>query len=285
MEYFFIAGDQADIVFGTGPDAWAVVEIKIGEIGELVKGVYQAIKYRALLQAEKGHGISPQVDAVLVAYGIPSDVSFFAAKFGIRCRIVVRQKWDNSIKMSKKIPPRTSKASPQTYRRGKKQGRNIYSDILGIILAIIGIAVAITALLPPYYDFLDKLFHDVFFPSQVLSFSDVNLYRGLGYTGSIIAVKDHLNLASVDLGKDPTKYDWSQITQSCITPSDYCKVNIGLGKLENTQSIELDIQNNTYDKRPVLIVGLDVKLTGFRDIPIATLMFCGLQEVPWEAVQ
>jgi hypothetical protein len=88
MEYLFVAGDRADIVFGTGPDVWAVVEIKNGEIGELVKGVYQAIKYRALLQAEKGHGTSCPVNAFLVAYEIPTDVSFFAAKFGIRCRIV-----------------------------------------------------------------------------------------------------------------------------------------------------------------------------------------------------
>ncbi len=87
-EYLFVAGDRADIVFGTGPDAWAVVEISIGEIGELVKGVYQAIKYRALLQAEKGHGLSVQVDAFLVAYEIPAKVSIFAAKFGIRCRII-----------------------------------------------------------------------------------------------------------------------------------------------------------------------------------------------------
>lgn len=90
MEYLFVAGDRADIVFGTGPDAWVVVEIKNGEIGELVKGVYQAIKYRALLQAEKGHGNSCPVDTFLVAYEIPSDISFFAAKFGIRCRIVQR---------------------------------------------------------------------------------------------------------------------------------------------------------------------------------------------------
>ncbi|MGD0753049.1 MAG: hypothetical protein ABSA23_16775 [Anaerolineales bacterium] len=91
MEYLFVAGDRADIVFGIGPDAWAVVEIKNGEIGELVKGVYQAIKYRAMLQAEKGHGISVQVDAILVAYEIPSDISYFAAKFGIRCRIIRRE--------------------------------------------------------------------------------------------------------------------------------------------------------------------------------------------------
>lgn len=90
MEYLFIAGDRADIIFGTGLDTWAVVEIKNGEIGELVKGVYQAIKYLALLQAEKGHGLSVQVDAFLVAYEIPADISLFAAKFGIRCRIIRR---------------------------------------------------------------------------------------------------------------------------------------------------------------------------------------------------
>ena len=88
MEYLFVSGDRADIVIGTGPDTWAIVEIKNGEIGELVKGVYQAIKYRTLLQAEKGHGTSVQVDSLLVAYEIPSNISFFAAKFGIRCRIV-----------------------------------------------------------------------------------------------------------------------------------------------------------------------------------------------------
>jgi hypothetical protein len=97
MDYLFVAGDRADIVFGIGPDAWAVVEIKNGEIGELVKGVYQAIKYRALLQAEKGHGQSCQVDAFLVAYEIPAEVSIFAAKFGIRCRIIRRETVDENL--------------------------------------------------------------------------------------------------------------------------------------------------------------------------------------------
>jgi len=96
-EYLFVAGDRADIVFGIGPDAWTVVEIKNGEIGELVKGIYQAIKYRALLQAEKGHGQACQVDAILVAYEIPADISFFAAKFGIRCRIVRRETVDENL--------------------------------------------------------------------------------------------------------------------------------------------------------------------------------------------
>lgn len=90
-EYFFISGDRADIVFGTGPDTWSIVEIKNGEVAELVKGIYQVIKYRALLQAEKGHGLPVQVDAILVAYQIPSEISLFAAKFGIRCKIIRRE--------------------------------------------------------------------------------------------------------------------------------------------------------------------------------------------------
>jgi hypothetical protein len=88
VEYRFLSGDRVDIVFGTGPDKWIVVEIKDGEIGELVMGVYQLVKYRALLQAEKSHNDYAEVDAFLVAYEIPADVSLFAAKLGIRCKII-----------------------------------------------------------------------------------------------------------------------------------------------------------------------------------------------------
>jgi hypothetical protein len=88
MEYFFVSGDRADIVFGTGPDTWAVVEIKNGFPGELEKGIYQVVKYRALLQAEKGHGEHVLVDPILVAYTIPFEITMFAAKFGIRCKTI-----------------------------------------------------------------------------------------------------------------------------------------------------------------------------------------------------
>jgi hypothetical protein len=91
IEYPFISGDEADVVFDLADNEWAVVEIKNGETGELVKGIYQAVKYRALLQAEKGHGNPIYVDTVLVAYQIPSDISSFAAKFGIRCKIIHRE--------------------------------------------------------------------------------------------------------------------------------------------------------------------------------------------------
>jgi hypothetical protein len=94
IEYLFIAGDRADVVFKSELGNWAVAEIKNGEIGELVKGVYQTIKYRALLQAEKGHGNSCQVDAILVAYEIPAEISIFATKFGIRSHIVRKKVLD-----------------------------------------------------------------------------------------------------------------------------------------------------------------------------------------------
>ena len=87
MEYHFISGDFGDVVFDLGEGNWAVAEIKNGQQGELVKGVYQAIKYQALLKAEKGQGKPCSVDAVLVAYSIPSEIQFFAAQFGIRCKI------------------------------------------------------------------------------------------------------------------------------------------------------------------------------------------------------
>ena len=91
VEYAYISGDEADVVFELGKNEWIVVEVKNGDTGELIKGIYQDIKYRALLQAEKGHGIPVQVDAVLVAYQIPSEVSLFAAKLGIRCKIIRRE--------------------------------------------------------------------------------------------------------------------------------------------------------------------------------------------------
>ena len=91
IEYFFVSGDRADIVFGTGPDTWAIAEIKNGEIPELVKGIYQLIKYRALLQAEKGHGSHLLIDTILVAYQVPAEITKFASKFGIRCKIIHRE--------------------------------------------------------------------------------------------------------------------------------------------------------------------------------------------------
>lgn len=56
------------------------------------EGIYQAVKYRALLQTEEGHSKPVYVDSSLVAYQIPAEVSSFAAKFRIRCKIISRER-------------------------------------------------------------------------------------------------------------------------------------------------------------------------------------------------
>ncbi len=90
VEYDFVSEDTCDVVFGLGDAGYAVVEVKKGERGELVKGIYQAIKYRALMAAEKGKGQEYPVLAFLVAYEIPSDIEEFAGRFRIKCRSVTR---------------------------------------------------------------------------------------------------------------------------------------------------------------------------------------------------
>lgn len=83
IEYCFVSGDECDVVFDLGELGTAVVEVKNGERGELVKGIYQAVKYRALMEAEKGRGEPYPVKAVLVAYELPEDIAAFAHRLDI----------------------------------------------------------------------------------------------------------------------------------------------------------------------------------------------------------
>jgi hypothetical protein len=85
QEYLFVSGDRCDVVFDLERNGYAVVEIKNGERGELVRGIYQAIKYRALMVAEKGHGKGFPVSAYLVTYNLLDDIVAFAGRFGIQC--------------------------------------------------------------------------------------------------------------------------------------------------------------------------------------------------------
>jgi hypothetical protein len=91
-EYTFISGDRCDVVFDLGEeDGVAVVEIKNGDRGELVKGIYQAVKYWALMVAERGHGALYPVRVRLVAYDhIPEDIRALATKLSIWCYAVPR---------------------------------------------------------------------------------------------------------------------------------------------------------------------------------------------------
>ena len=91
QEYLFVSGDRCDVVFDLGGLGYAVVEIKDGERAELVKGIYQTVKYRALMEAEKGHGQPVSVAAHLVALDeIPGDVRGLARKLDVGCHIVSR---------------------------------------------------------------------------------------------------------------------------------------------------------------------------------------------------
>ena len=85
-EFGFISGDRCDVVFDLGRVGMVVVEIKDGKHdGELVRGIYQALKYRALMTAEKGQGEEYAVRALLVAYEMPDYVAKLASRFDIDC--------------------------------------------------------------------------------------------------------------------------------------------------------------------------------------------------------
>lgn len=88
-EHLFLSGDRCDVIFDL-KTSHAVAEIKNGFRGELVKGIHQAIKYRALMIAEKGHGVEYPVRAFLVAYQIPKDINDYAEKYNIRCVVIDR---------------------------------------------------------------------------------------------------------------------------------------------------------------------------------------------------
>ncbi len=85
----FASGDRCDVVFDLDGSGGAVVEVKDGEHdGELVRGVYQAVKYRALMEAEKGQGSEYPVRAFLVAYRMPDYISQLGSRFDVDCRRV-----------------------------------------------------------------------------------------------------------------------------------------------------------------------------------------------------
>lgn len=88
VEYLHPSGDESDVVFERRGAPPVVVEVKVGERGELVKGVYQAVKYRALLGAERGHGRRFDVDAHLVAYAIPADIAALAARLRVQTHVI-----------------------------------------------------------------------------------------------------------------------------------------------------------------------------------------------------
>lgn len=87
-EYMFISGDCCDVLFRYGENQYAIAEIKNGDPGELTRGIYQMIKYRALLAAEEDLPETNLPPVHLVAYQIGSEVQSLAAKFRISCHVI-----------------------------------------------------------------------------------------------------------------------------------------------------------------------------------------------------
>ncbi len=89
MERQFLSGDVCDLVFVT-PEEAVVVEVKKGQTGELVKGVHQGIKYRALLEAELSQKDYVPIRVVLAAYTMPFEIVDYAHRFDIQSLCVER---------------------------------------------------------------------------------------------------------------------------------------------------------------------------------------------------
>ena len=82
-EYVYPSGDVADVMFNISGNRYAVVEI---ETLNPLPGAYQALKYKVLKCAEAGLDVrSVNVEAILVAWSIPTDVRRFCRKYAIRC--------------------------------------------------------------------------------------------------------------------------------------------------------------------------------------------------------
>lgn len=84
-EHEFPSGDLCDVLVRLRKGGYAVVEVKVGDVdGELWKGIYQAVKYKALKRAEMTHhNEAGDVKAFLVAYSIPGYISKYAEQVGI----------------------------------------------------------------------------------------------------------------------------------------------------------------------------------------------------------
>jgi hypothetical protein len=82
VEYSFCCGDTVDILFErkNGQDVTVEIETEFPDIGS-----HQAIKYRVLRCAERGHLIADKkVQSVLVAWKIPEDLKCFCNKYDIK---------------------------------------------------------------------------------------------------------------------------------------------------------------------------------------------------------
>lgn len=84
VEHVFPSGDSADLVFAHVSGDYTVVEV---ETSMPVPGAYQAIKYRALLCAEKRFPLNTKkVRAILVAWSFEDNLRDFCRNYDIEVR-------------------------------------------------------------------------------------------------------------------------------------------------------------------------------------------------------
>lgn len=81
IERKFLSGDLADLVFVHQANRYTIVEV---ETNDPLPGAHQAIKYRALLCAEKMLPLDTRdVRAILIACSIPEEVQNFCKRYGL----------------------------------------------------------------------------------------------------------------------------------------------------------------------------------------------------------
>lgn len=85
-EHSFLTGDRVDIIYFVPPGEILVVEVEVEGKDNLLVGLHQAIKYRALATAQAGRSLGDiGVSAALVAYDTSyEDVQEQARKYDIR---------------------------------------------------------------------------------------------------------------------------------------------------------------------------------------------------------
>jgi hypothetical protein len=83
MEYSFLTGDRADVVFELNNGKWVTIEIELEGRQNTYCGLLQAIKYRALMEVEQRKKVGKQITTFLVAHSIPHSVKSLANAYGV----------------------------------------------------------------------------------------------------------------------------------------------------------------------------------------------------------
>ena len=94
VEHPFMTGDRVDVLFGNHGPKRSVVEVEVEGEREVLVGIHQAIKYRALAAAQDGFQLTdPQVRAYVVAYQTTYPATTTLAKdYDVRLVTVDREK-------------------------------------------------------------------------------------------------------------------------------------------------------------------------------------------------